>query len=332
MSRWLALVALILVLPSCATGEDDVAGTNFGKDSGGSGTETGGDGATGEGGADSTTPIDGGSDSGVDSTSVDSGASDTAVVDSTVADTSVADTFVADTYVADTFVADTYVPDTFIADTFVPDTYVPDTYVADTFVPDTGGPCSATIVDWNWNTGTGPTTLVKSGTASAGWAIGKATGGPADGLNWLATAPGSSYPNLANDWVRLPTISLAGYTTCKIKVTVDLWRSSEKYGLVYYDGGNLQYTTDPAASTGWTLMDGGGMGYDSTLSCSSCIMAGQKTWTSSSTPYAKTGTFTSPAALGANLTVRFTFYSDDSNTLGPLPGLYIKRLRVDAVP
>lgn len=322
MTRWLVVTVPLLCIASCATGEDDVS------------VKLGG--TSDSGPADSGVVVDSTSPP-ADTSASDTLAADTSIAETSVTDTSMADTFVTDTFVTDTFVADTFVADTFVPDTYVPDTYVPDTYVPDTFVADTapvdsGSPCSATVVDWNWNTGTGPTAITKS-SSTGSWAIGKATVGPADGLNWLATNPGGNYPNSANEWVRLPTLDLSSLATCKIKVTVDLWRNAEKVGFVNYDGGNVQYTTDPAASTGWTLMDGGSMGYDAVLStdgCSTgCYAYGQKTWTGSGSPNAKTGTFTSSAPLGASLTLRFTFASD---SLGALPGIYIKRVRVEAVP
>ena len=297
MSRWLLIVVLAPTLASCATGSDEPIGAMRYDASAG---ETGAlDGATED--------VSGGETGALDAAS-DAPAADTTVGDGTALETSV----VADTSVADTFVADTFVADTFVADT----------------PPADGGPCSGTIVDWNWNTGTGPTTtLVTSGKT---WAVGTATSGPSDGLTYLATiASGSIYPNSANDWVRLPTLDLNAYKTCKVRVTVTLWRNAEKYGLVNYDGGNLQYTTDPTAASGWGVMDGGSMAYDGNLTCTSCLVAGQKVWTSSASPFVKTGTFTSSAALGASLSLRFTFYSDSD---GALPGIFVKRVLIEAVP
>jgi hypothetical protein len=194
-------------------------------------------------------------------------------------------------------------------------------------------PCTGTIVDWNWNAGTGPSgsALTTQGTS---WSVGAATYGPADGLTYLATKPATgSYASTVNDWVRLPKIDLTAYATCKVKVSVNLWVRSE-VGTLPYDGGNLQYTVDPTAASGWTLMDGGSMAYDgtfSTLSCasaSSCFLYGQKIW-ANDTGVTKAGTFTSPAALGSALTLRFTFHSDDSIVR---PGIYVKRVLVEATP
>lgn len=323
MTRSLGVLLSVCCLASCATGDGDLDvnapwDASSARDSSAAEGAVDGTAEAGEAGAADAAAVDSSAvDSALDAAPVDTGALDSTVVDSAPADTGKSDTAVADTYVADTYVADT----------FVADTYVADTYVADTGPVDAAG-CTGVVVDWNWNTGTGPTTtLVTSGKT---WKVGAATSGPSDGQPYLATiASGSLYPNSANDWVRLPTIDLAAYKTCKIKVTVALWRNAEKYGLVNYDGGNLQYATDTAA-TAWTVMDGGGMGYDGKLQCSACLMATQNTWTSSASPFAKTGTFTSAAgALGSALNLRFTFYSDEA---GQLPGIFVKSLKVEAVP
>lgn len=186
------------------------------------------------------------------------------------------------------------------------------------------------MVDWDWSAGTGPTGLSTSGAGD--WAIGVATNGPADGLTYLATAPGQGYPSNANDWARLPMIDLSAHLSCQLRITVDLWRSAEKVGLVNYDGGNLQYTVAAAGNTGWTALDGAGMGYDGTLpQCGgACLVAGQNVWTSSGSPKAKTAVFTAASPPGGSLWLRFTFTSDADNQSGPLPGLFVRRVRVEA--
>lgn len=314
MRRLIASLPLIL-LGACATAVDDDGG----------GVDTGVTTANKDSGAREDTSV-----AAMDSTPTpDTSVADTAVADTSVADTAVADTSVADTAVADTSVADTYKPDTLVAD--AADAAAADTLGADTATGD-GGACSGTIVDWNWNTGTGPTALTKSSATSL-WAVGAATAGPKDSLNWLATNPGGNYVNSMSEWVQLPTIDLSAHATCKIKITVDLWRSSEG-SISTRDGGNLQYNVDPAATTGWKVIDGGSMGYDGTLStlgCSTgCLLYNQQTWSSTLTPYAKTGVFTSTAPMGASLALRFTFVSDSS--LASYAGLYIKSLRVEAAP
>ena len=188
------------------------------------------------------------------------------------------------------------------------------------------------MVDWNWNTGTGPTNLTYSGPGD--WAVGVATKGPADGLTYLATAPGSStgYPDNANDWVRLPMINLSAHLACQFRITVQLWRNAEKFGTVNYDGGNLQYTVDATGSTGWAVVDGTTMAYDGKLpQCTSpCLVSGQKTWTSSASPKAKTAVYTATTPPGASLWLRFTFDSDVGNVNGPLAGIYVGRVLVEA--
>lgn len=192
--------------------------------------------------------------------------------------------------------------------------------------------CSGTIASWDWNLGTAPTSTLTF-KASSNWSVGAASAGPKDGKNWLATKPGGSYDMNLEDWVRLPKLDLTQWASCRIKVSVDAWIESE-VGTLPYDGGNLQYTTDPASSTGWQVMDGGTMAYDgllSTLSCAgdgSCFLYGQKVWASIN-GIARTGTFTSPAALGGALTLRFTFHSDASISKA---GLYVKRVVVEALP
>lgn len=181
------------------------------------------------------------------------------------------------------------------------------------------------IVDWNWNAGTGPTNLSYQGT---NWSVGTAMAGPNDGMKYLATIPESNYGDNANDWVPLPMIDLAPYQNCQFRTTVELWRDSEKVGNVYYDGRNLQYTTNPAGTSGWTLLGGAGMKYDGVIvGCTAgCIANGQPTWSSSSDPKAKTALYEGPMP-GTSILFRFTFYSDDA---GRLPGIYIKRLLVEA--
>lgn len=311
MVRHFAVVALLL-LAACATGEDDGGPT---MDSGPAKTDSGSSG---------------------DSSVADTAPADTNVPDTSVADTAVADTALADTNLPDTSVADTVLADTVVADTLVADTLVADTSVADTLVADTttgdGGACSGTVVDWNWNTGTGPATLIKSSPTSL-WSVGAATAGPKDSLSWLATNPGGNYVNGMSEWVQLPTIDLSAHGGCKVRVTVALWRNCEG-SVSNRDGGNLQYNVDPTATTGWKVMDGVAMAYDgalSTLGCSTgCALYDQPTWSSTQTPYAKTAVFTSSAPLGASLALRFTFFSDGS--LSSYPGLYVKSLRVEAVP
>jgi hypothetical protein len=189
------------------------------------------------------------------------------------------------------------------------------------------------VVDWNWNTGTGPTTTLTFHAAGpADWAVGAATNGPKDGLTYLATAPGKSYPDNANDWVRLPMIDLSAHLTCNFRITVDLWRSAEQFGIVDYDGGNLQYTIDPTGSTGWKAVDGSGMMYDGQLpDCTApCLVDNQNTWTSSANPKSKTAVYTSATPPGGTLWLRFTFDSDGGNVNGALPGIFVSHVLVEA--
>ena len=194
-----------------------------------------------------------------------------------------------------------------------------------------GTGCPGTIVDWNWNTGTGPTGAALK-TSSSVWSVGTASAGPADGKTWLATNPGGKYPDFANDWVQLPTIDLSSVASCQLQLTVELWREAEKVGQVNYDGGNMQFTVDPAptASSAWAVVPGASMQYDGTLlgSCGSlsCIVEGQPAWTSTGSPKAKTATYMG-AMPGAQVTVRFTFFSDD---MGDYAGLYVRRVLVEA--
>jgi hypothetical protein len=129
----------------------------------------------------------------------------------------------------------------------------------------------------------------------------------------------------------LPAIDLAVYSACQFRITVEVWRDAEKYGLANYDGGNLQYTTDASGATGWKIVDGGSMGYDGTLTdcVGSCVVANQQTWTSSANPKWKTGVFNAATPLGTTLRLRFTFASDIGNELGPLPGIYVRRLQIE---
>ena len=156
--------------------------------------------------------------------------------------------------------------------------------------------------------------------------------GPADGLSYLATIPGADYKDSADDWAQLPTIDLTAYQACQFRATVELWRNAEKYGLALYDGGNVQYTTDPAGASGWAVAGGAGMNYDGTLSdCGAgCIVNGQKTWSSSANPKLKTGIYEAATPPGTSLTLRFTFHSDSSNLNGGLPGIYIRRVLIEA--
>ena len=211
----------------------------------------------------------------------------------------------------------------------------PDTTVADTTPTDAAG-CTGVIANWNWNAGTGPTTLVKSSTTSL-WAIGAATSyGPKDGATYLATNPNvGSYVDGMREWVRLPTIPLGAYAACKIKISVEVWRYCEGLSTTV-DGGNLQFTAaaDAASATDWKAVDGTSMGYDGVTTasaCSStCFVYNQKLWAGRAAPYAKSGTFTSTAPMGSQLTFRFTFFSDAS--LASYDGLYVKSLKVEAVP
>ncbi len=187
------------------------------------------------------------------------------------------------------------------------------------------------MVDWNWNTGSGPTGALLT-TSGSNWSVGSGTYGPGSG-NYLATKPTTDYTSSANDWVRLPTIDLSAYPTCKVKVTVNLWVYTEANSGYRFDGGNLQYTVDPTAASGWTLMDGGSMAYDGALnssgcSSSSCLINGQNAW-STEAGLPKVGTFTSAGALGSALTLRFTFHSDSSVVY---PGIYVKSLKVETTP
>jgi hypothetical protein len=162
--------------------------------------------------------------------------------------------------------------------------------------------------------------------------VGNATNGPADGLPYLATNPGHNYPDDANDWVRLPMIDLSAYQSCQFRVTVTLWRSAEKYAGVDYDGGNLQYTTVAAGTSGWKALDGPNMAYDGQLidANSPCLVLNQNVWTTSANPKAKTAVYTSTTPPGDSLWLRFTFYSDVDNVNGPLPGLFIGSVLVEA--
>jgi hypothetical protein len=195
-----------------------------------------------------------------------------------------------------------------------------------------GTGCPGTLADWDWNAGTGPSGAALK-TSSGTWSVGAATAGPSDGKTWLATVPGGKYPSLANDWVQLPKIDLSAAQGCQIHLTVDLWREGEKVGQVNYDGGNLQFTTDasPTASSAWAVVPGATMSYDGVIlgACGSisCLVDGQQTWTSNATPKAKTATYAGPMP-GAQVTLRFTFFSDDLNQYA---GLYIRRVLVEAL-
>lgn len=130
----------------------------------------------------------------------------------------------------------------------------------------------------------------------------------------------------------LPAIDLSAYGACQFRVTVEVWRDAERYGLNYYDGGNLQYTTDAAGASGWTWVSGASMQYDAQLTdCfGSCVVLGQQTWTGSAIPKWKTGIWEATMPPGPSLRLRFTFWSDISNDVGPLPGLYVRRVHVEA--
>jgi Cys-rich repeat protein len=195
--------------------------------------------------------------------------------------------------------------------------------------------CSAAIVDWNWNTGTAPTTTLTYNRTGSNWSVGTASAGPSDGKTWLATKPAGQYDDDIDDWVKLPAIPLGIYASCKIKVTADVWIEGELDSTLRYDGGNLQFTTDATGATGWTVLDGGSMGYDYKLNSSrcqatsNCLVYDQMTWCTDAR-VAKTGTFTSTAgAFGSTLNLRFTFHSDSYVVAD---GLYVKHVRVEAVP
>jgi Cys-rich repeat protein len=193
--------------------------------------------------------------------------------------------------------------------------------------------CSGTIVDWDWSAGTAPTTTpaIAFGGTGANWSIGAATAGPSNGKTYLAVKPAGTYDVNLDNWARLPKIDLSTWASCKIKITAEVWIESE-VGTYPYDGGSLQYTVDPASSTGWSIVDATSMLYDGTfssLSCSSsCWLYGQKIWASIN-GVAKTATYTTAAALGNALSLRFTFHSDGSIVKS---GLYVKRVLVEATP
>jgi hypothetical protein len=151
-------------------------------------------------------------------------------------------------------------------------------------------------------------------------------------MTYLATAPGSNYPNNANDWVQLPMIDLSAYQSCQLRVTVQLWRDTEQFAGEDYDGGNLQFTSAAAGNSGWAVLNGPMMAYDGELpTCTaSCLVSGQSTWASSEAPEAKAAVYTSPTPPGDALWLRFTFSSDSSNAYGPLPGIFVASLLVEA--
>jgi hypothetical protein len=165
------------------------------------------------------------------------------------------------------------------------------------------------------------------------WAIGKAIKGPADGMTYLATNPGNGYyPDAQNAWAMLPAVDLSAYAMCQLRITVELFRNAETVG-INYDGGNLQYTTDASGSAGWAIVNNGNMAYDGKLpqcSGSSCIVPDQETWTTSKIPNWKTAVYAG-AMLGPVVRLRFTFHSDVGNDVGPLPGIYVRRLHVQVV-
>ena len=127
-------------------------------------------------------------------------------------------------------------------------------------------------------------------------------------------------------------INLSAYQACQFRVTVELWRDAEKFGSVNYDGGNLQFTTAAGGTTGWAVLDGSGMGYDGSLiQCTgTCVVAGEKVWTTSNSPKWKTAVYEAASPPGSTLWLRFTFASDSENTNGPLPGVFVRRVRVEA--
>jgi hypothetical protein len=163
------------------------------------------------------------------------------------------------------------------------------------------------------------------------WSIGMANYGPADGMTYLATGPASgSYPDLANDWAMLPVIDLSPYTSCQFRITAEVWRNAEKYGLINYDGGNLQYTLDPAGATGWMLVGGSAMAYDGILQqcAGNCVVYNQQVWTSGANPKWRTAIYEG-AVPGPQVRFRFTFASDLGQMGGPWHGIYVRRLQVD---
>jgi hypothetical protein len=129
----------------------------------------------------------------------------------------------------------------------------------------------------------------------------------------------------------LPAVDLSAYATCQLRLTVELWRNAEKYGLVNYDGGNLQYTTDASGASGWAIVGGMKMAYDGTLTdCSgNCIVLNQQTWTTSANPKLKTAIFEAATPPAPVVRLRFTFHSDISNSVSPLPGIYVRRMQVE---
>lgn len=129
----------------------------------------------------------------------------------------------------------------------------------------------------------------------------------------------------------LPVVDLSAYTACQLRMTVEVWREAEKFGLVNYDGGNLQYTTNAAGASGWAIVGGMKMAYDGTLTdCSgSCIVLNQQTWTTSSNSKWKTAIYEGVMPPGPMVRLRFTFHSDSGNDVGPLAGIYVRRLQVE---
>lgn len=233
---------------------------------------------------------------------------------------------------ADVTPADTSSVDTNPGDTNPGDTNPGDTNPGDTNPGDTAG-CNGNIVSWDWSAGTGPALVTSS--SSPLWTVGAAnTHGPRDGATYLATAPDAQYANNLREWVRLPTIALGARAGCRIKISVELWRESEGGSIARFDGANLQMTTknDAATADDWQVVDSGDMQYDGKLALTrcdaSCPLYNQPVW-AGYPGVSKTATFTSAAPVGAQLTLRFVFFSDDLLTYD---GIYVKRLRVDAVP
>ena len=150
-------------------------------------------------------------------------------------------------------------------------------------------------------------------------------------MTYLATGPAvGHYPDSVDDWVMLPSVDLSAYTACQVRLTMEVWRNAEKFGLVNYDGGNLQYTIDASGASGWAIVGGATMLYDGKLTdCSgSCVVSNQQTWTTSANPKWKTAVYEG-AVPGPTVRLRFAFHSDISNESGPLPGIYVRRLQVD---
>ncbi len=151
-------------------------------------------------------------------------------------------------------------------------------------------------------------------------------------MTYLATSPiAGSYPPVADAYAMLPAIDFSAYTNCQLRLTVEVWRDAEKYGLANYDGANLQFTLDASGASGWGIVGGATMGYDGKLTdcVGSCIVYNQQTWTTSANPKWKTGIYEATMPPGPVVRLRFAFHSDISNEVGPLAGIYVRRLQVE---